>query len=397
MFSSSLHTQTGFSGDAAAYLLFIAGITAIELLLSGGVLYLFYFLLTLPLRRNERARLFLDLLELGLKEGRAPAQAIMDASSSHDPAPGARFHLLAAHLEAGVKLSDALEKVPRLLPPQVVAMLKAGERIGDIAKVLPACRKLLTDGVSQVRGALNYLLILTFVVTPFTVSVPLTMYVLVIPKFVEVFKGLGTGAPLPALTQFMIGHARAIAQIDLAVIHVIWLLMLCYVGGPRLREWLRRWLPGLSDRVLFRFPWRRKRLQRDFSAMLAVLLDAGVPETEAVKIAADTTTNRVIQRRAIVVCARLNSGVKLPVAIHAVDDDAELGWRISNALQRDGNFMQALTGWHEALDAKAFQLEQAAAQITTSALVIFNGLIVGGVVIGIFLALIALLNEATLW
>ena len=35
-----------------------------------GVIYVLYFLLTLPLRRNERARLFLDLLELGLKEGR---------------------------------------------------------------------------------------------------------------------------------------------------------------------------------------------------------------------------------------------------------------------------------------------------------------------------------------
>lgn len=28
-----------------------------------GVIYVLYFLLTLPLRRNERARLFLDLLE----------------------------------------------------------------------------------------------------------------------------------------------------------------------------------------------------------------------------------------------------------------------------------------------------------------------------------------------
>ena len=28
-------------------------------------------------------------------------------------------------------------------------------------------------------------------------------------------------------------------------------------------------------------PWRRKRLQRDFSTMLAILLDSGVPESEA--------------------------------------------------------------------------------------------------------------------
>ncbi len=389
--------QVDFSGDTFARGLFIISLSLIELILCAGVLYLFYFLLTLPLRRNERARLFLDLLELGLKEGRAPAQAITDASSSRDPAPGARFHLVAAHLEADVKFSDALAKVPRLLPPQVVAMLKAGERIGDLGKVLPACRKLLTDGVSQVRGALNYLLILTFVITPFTIYVPIVLGIFVIPKFREVFAGMGDGRPLPAFTSFVTEHGTFLILLQVGVITFVWSLMAAYLGGPRLHEWLRRLLPGLPDQILIRFPWRRKRLQRDFSAMLAVLLDAGVPETEAVTIAADTTANRVIQRRAAVVYARLNSGVKLPVAIHAVDDDAELGWRISNALQRGGNFMAALTGWHEALDAKAFQLEQAAAQITTSVLVLLNGLFVAAVVIGLFLALISLLNQATLW
>ena len=41
--------------------------------------------------------------------------------------------------------------------------------------------------------------------------------------------------------------------------------------------------------MLCRLPWRRKRFQRDFSAMLAVLLDAEVPETEAVGLAAEAT------------------------------------------------------------------------------------------------------------
>ena len=49
------------------------------------------------------------------------------------------------------------------------------------------------------------------------------------------------------------------------------------------------------------------------------------------------------------------------------------------------------------LDAKAFQLEQSAAQIATTALVLLNGLIVGSLVVAIFLVLIQLLNEAVLW
>ena len=389
--------QADFVSDATASLLLMVAVALIELAVSGGVIYLFYFLLTLPMRRNERARLSLDLLELGLKEGRSPGEAIMDASSSHDNAPGVRFHLLAAHLETGMQFSDALAKVPRLLPPQIVAMLKAGERIGDVAKVLPACRKLLTDGVSQVRGALNYLLILTFVVTPFTIYVPIVLGIFVIPKFKEVFAGIGSGQPLPAFTVFIVESGRFMVLLQLGILALMWLLMAAYLGGPRFLQLARRLLPGIPDLVLFRFPWRRKRLQRDFSAMLAVLLDAGVPEAEAVTMAAAATTNGVLQHRAAKVCALLNSGVKLPEAIREVDDCAELRWRISNALQRGGNFMQALNGWHESLDAKAFQLEQTAAQILTSTLVLLNGLFVAAVVIGLFLPLIALLNQATLW
>src|SRR6266571_1180926 len=123
-----------FPALAELVLRFVIFIVA-DLLPSFGAIYLIYFLLTLPMRRNERARLFLDLLELGLKEGRTPEAAIGGAAASRDRSLGARFHLLAADLESGMRLSRALEQVPRLLPPQIRAMLKTGERIGDLAKV----------------------------------------------------------------------------------------------------------------------------------------------------------------------------------------------------------------------------------------------------------------------
>src|SRR5436305_490110 len=79
-----------------------------------------YFLLTLPMRRAERARLFLDLVEQGLRDGRSPEQTIVGISESRDRSVGVRFHLLAAHIECGRRLGEALERVPRFLPPQVV-------------------------------------------------------------------------------------------------------------------------------------------------------------------------------------------------------------------------------------------------------------------------------------
>ena len=362
-----------------------------------GVTYVIYFLFTLPLRRNERARMFLDLLELGLREGRTPEAAIVGAAASRDRSLGVRFQLLAAHIEQGSRLSQALEQVPRLLPPQVRAMLKTGERIGDMRKVLPACRLLLRDSVSSVRGALNYLILLAFAVTPAMAVMPILFRIWVLPKFKEVFAGMLENQQLPAFTRLVFAGNGITTAIQLGIVGIIWLATLAYLGGPRLHAWLHPVFPGAQDWMLSRLPWRRKRLQRDFSAMLAVLLDAEVPEAEAVSLAAQSTANLAVIRRAQKVRALLQQGVKLPEAMRALDNSHELQWRLSNALRRGAGFVRALTGWHEALDAKAFQLEQAAAQVTTTVLVLVNGLIVASFMIAVFLVLITLINGAALW
>ena len=362
-----------------------------------GISYGIYFLLTLPMRRNERARMFLDLLELGLREGRTPEAAVTSAAASRDRSLGVRFHLLAAHLEQGLRLSQALEQVPRLLPPQVRAMLSTGERIGDIRKVLPACRLLLRDSVSYVRSALNYLVLLAFAISPVMVVVPIVLRVQVLPRMKEVFAGMLEGQSLPAFTRLVFGGSTWVMVIQLCIVGFIWLVTLAYLGGPRLHGWFHRLLPGFQDWLLVRLPWRRKRLQRDFSAMLAVLLDAEVPEAEAVNLAAQSTANLAIISRAQKVCALLQGGVNLPEALRALDSSQELQWRLSNALRRGSGFVRALTGWHESLDAKAFQLEQSAAQLTTTALVLINGVIVASILIAVFLILISIINQTSLW
>jgi type IV pilus assembly protein PilC len=358
-----------------------------------GVVYLIYFALTVPMRRKERARLFLDLLELGLKEGRAPEIAIESAASSRDAALGVRFHLLAAYLEQGLSLAQALDRVPRLLPPQITAMLKTGERIGDLAKVLPACRHFLKDGVSHVRGALNYVVVLAFVVTPVAIYVPLMIRIKVIPSFEQVFEGMLPDSSLPPFTRLVFAGNGILTAIQVAILLALWLTLFIYIGGPRVRNWLSPLLLGREVTS----PWHSRRLKRDFSAMLAVLLDAGVPEAEAVRLAGESTANSTLLGRANRVCSLLRQGTKLPEALRVLDRSGELQWRISNALRRGHSFLKALAGWHDALDAKAFQLEQTAAQITTTSLVLINGLIVGAVVIAVFLALVNLINEATLW
>jgi type II secretory pathway component PulF len=138
-------------------------------------------------------------------------------------------------------------------------------------------------------------------------------------------------------------------------------------------------------------------LERDFSVMLALLLDAEVPEEQAVTLAARSTDNGVFIRRGAQVVQQLHDGVTLTEAMRLIDDTGEFRWRLENAAHGRGGFMNALAGWHEALEAKAYQLEQAASQVITTGLVIVNGCAVGLIAVGMFQVLTSVVWNLALW
>ena len=359
-------------------------------ILLGGILSLFHFLLSLPMRRAERARTILDLIETALQHGEPVEQALISISQSREQSVGVRFHLFVAWLERGLRLDEGLAKVPRLLPPAIVAMLQAGQKIGDLRKVLPACRQLLADAVSETRSALNYLVVITFVVSPMTIFVFFITAVTVFPKFKEI--ALGMGFDLPVGMRFLIEYRIPFVWIQVLLQLSLWFSAFVYVMGPHVRTWL----PGY-DAVNWRLPWWRKRMQRDFSVMLATLLDTGMPEADAVSLAASCTANSIFQSRAANVVAALKQGRSLTEAVQQLDDTGEFRWRLTNAAHSHGGFRAALAGWHDALNAKSFQHEQAAAHVVSTALVLLNGVFVACVVLSVFSFLISIVNAGALW
>lgn len=356
----------------------------------GGLLYLLHFLLTLPMRRAERARLFLDIIEVALDRGQPVEEGLIFISQRRGNVLGGGFAPLAAGLQRGLRLNQAIATVPHLLPPQISAMLNAGGRIGDLKRVLPACRQMLKDAVSQTRGATNYAVAMALVVTPVLLALFGMISIKVLPAFQQISAGMAIEQS--AGLEFLTAHRVAFATMLATPMLMLWFAAFLYVSGPYASEWL----PALH-RVNFRLPARRKRMQRDFSVMLAILLDARMPEPQAVILAADCTANPVFRERAASTVAALAQGQSLMEAVEAMDDAGEFRWRLANACHSHSGFLKALAGWHEALDAKAFQLEQASAHAITTALVLFNGLFVGFIVTTVFGVLVSIINTGILW
>ena len=348
-----------------------------------------------PMRRREAARAFLDLLEMGLARGRSPENTVVEVAATGDKILGKGFRRLAKRIQDGASLGRALESTPGLLPEPVAAMLQAGERLGDIRKVLPACRDTLSAGPSRAMGAFNYLPVFSPLLP--LLAVTLFLVIVIIPKFQEIFYDLLQAGPLPIATQLVIGYIRP--TLAFSVLVVLFGVLLLLLGRVR-RRWpsaYSRTIKVFLDQWLFRLPWRHKRMQRDFSAMLAILLDSGIPESEAVTLAAWSTANQVFVTRSQLVIGRLQQGEKLTEAIRAIDDSGEFQWRLANAVHGHEGFLRSLRGWHDTLDAKAYQQEQAASQALSTVLIMLNGVLVCIVALAIFQPIIAVIQYEALW
>jgi len=265
-----------------------------------------------------------------------------------------------------------------------------------VRKVFPVCRGMLKDANSQTRNAVNYFLVLGLVGAPILPLMLAAMRQLVIPKFLDFSEVFGIYVrPTGMMAVFHSTDWIAAAQIMISLL--VCFGVAAYIGGPRLRLWIATVFPTLCDRLMYRVPWRRKRLRRDFAAMLAMLLDAGVPEETSVQLAAAATANHVFLQQAAQAVRDLQSGRTLPDALRRFDSEAEFGWRLANAAHEPHGFTDALAGWMESLDTRAFQEEQTFSQIVSTGLVLANGLLVALVVVGAFNILINITDQAALW
>ena len=364
---------------------------AVLILLPGGAFaVVLHFLLSLPMRRRDRALFFLDLLETVVDRDQPVEQAILSAAENHDRAIGVRFFMVAAHIEDGARLGEALEKVPAFLPPQVSAMIRAGEKLGDLKKVLPACREVLRVAPDTVRSTMHYMVAILLLFAPAAIWLISLLTMFVVPKFREV--AAGVGQHVWPMADFVFQIIPELIAFEAVLFCALAAITAIYIGGPGFVRWFQFRSVPVVDWITWHIPWKRKKLLRAFSAMLSVLLDGGVPEPMAVWLAGDSTANEICRRRAQRVVAALKQGAKLDDAVRTFDDTGEFHWRLANATHARGGFLSALHGWHEALDAKAFQQEETATHAFTSGLVILNGVVVGLIAVSMYGMLVMLLR-----
>jgi type IV pilus assembly protein PilC len=196
-------------------------------------------------------------------------------------------------LRAGSSFGDAIASHSRIFPGYFVAVVRAAELTGQLDDALEQLSGYLEREVEarrELKSALTY----PAIVCLLAIAAVIIMSIYVLPKFKTFYSGLGAHLPLP--TRMLLGFTNFVSHwypLIFGVIAAIVLIALVLIGGDqgkaRRDQFLLR-LPAVGDLV------HLIAIER-FCRVLAALVQTGVPLPDAVHVAADSTNNRLFQKK----------------------------------------------------------------------------------------------------
>ena len=293
-------------------------------------------------------------------------------------------------VEAGLLLSDSLERHPKVFDPLYVAMVRAGEAGGVLEMSLLRTADQLEKDASlrrQVRAAMIYpSLIITF-----ALGVMLALVAFLIPVFEGVFKQFG--GQLPALTKLMVSLSH--------LLNHQWYILFAVAAGSAFAFF--KWKKSKTgrpqwDAFKLRIPLKigdvvQKVCIARWSRTLSSLTSAGVPIMQALEITGKTAGNAVLEQAMASVIGSVKAGGTIseplkhakafpPMVAHMVGVGEETG-ALDSMLSKIADFYE---------DQVAAAVK-ALTSILEPAMIILVGGIVGVIVVSMYMPLFNVYNS----
>jgi type IV pilus assembly protein PilC len=212
---------------------------------------------------------------------------------------------LGKDVEAGQSLSDSLSRHPRVFPPILINMVRAGETGGVLDEVLNRVAdhfeaELALKG--KIKSAMTYPIAMGVLVTLILVA----MLVFVVPTFERMFEEMG--GELPFMTRALVSASDFIAGPGGIAFLIVGIVL---YGTFR---WWKSTSRGrlIWDTMRLRMPifgsLVRKISLAKFTRTLGTLVTAGVPILSALDIVADTSGNEVVSRAVLKARSAIKEG-----------------------------------------------------------------------------------------
>ena len=290
-------------------------------------------------------------------------------------------------IEGGASIFEAMSKHPVQFDELYRNLVKAGESAGVLETVLDTIAT-YKENIETLKGKIKKAMFYPMMVMAVAIIVSAIMLVYVVPQFESVFKNFG--AELPAFTQLIVTMSRFMVEWWFAVlvgaVGSFIAFFFVYKRSPAFQHFL--------DKVILKIPvvgaiMHNSAIAR-FARTLAVTFKAGVPLVEALDSVAGATGNSVYEN-----------------AVYRIRDDVSVGYQVNLAMKQVNLFphmvvqMAAIGEEAGALDTMLFKVadfyEQevnnavdALASLLEPMIMVIIGVLVGGMVIGMYLPIFKL-------
>lgn len=221
------------------------------------------------------------------------------------------------NVRGGKSLADGLRKYKKYFGEAYIASVEAGEEAGVLEEVMSKLADNLekqTEFQGKVKGAMIY----PIIVIVGMIVVVIIMMIFVIPKLLGLFSDFG--AELPGSTKALMVMSGFFTKYWYIMLFlVIGLIMTLKIGGKN--EKFRLKIDSLKFKIPIMGELTKKSLLADTIRTLSMLLSAGIPLVEALRIVSNVAGNALY----------LNSYLHIAERV-------EKGFSIANSFEETGNF-----------------------------------------------------------
>lgn len=293
-------------------------------------------------------------------------------------------------VEGGSTLSAAMRQYPKVFDALYTNMVEAGETGGILDTILQRLSAYIEKNVKLQRAVKSALVYPVGVLTVAGGVITLLLWK-VVPVFATLFAGLGVALPLP--TRIVIGLSNFVGSIFgfmilVGLVGTIFALKVWY-GTPQGRF--------ILDTAILKAPLigmlMRKIAVARFTRTLGTLISSGVPILEGLDITAKTAGNAVVERALLKVRKALEEGKSLTDPLRETEVFPGMVTQMIGVGEQTGAMdamLQKIADFYEEeVDAGVKDLLTALEPV----MIVFLGVVVGGVVISMYLPLFSLIGQ----
>ena len=296
---------------------------------------------------------------------------------------------LATSIEGGSTFSEALAQHPKVFNRLFVNMVKAGELGGVLEVVLKRLAE-FSEKAQKIKGKVKAALFYPIAVLLVAVGIMILLMCFVVPKFKDVFAGMGF--KLPGFTLFVMGVSDIIKDNILATAGVLALVVIAFLlfiktkFGRHLWDKFKLHMPALG-------PVISKVAISRFTRTLGTLVSSGVPILQALTIVRETAGNVIVAGAVNKIHESVKEGETITAPMEASGVFPPMVVSMVDVGEQTGALPEMLMRIADDYDEQVDNAVSAMTSLLEPIMIIFLAVIVGSIVIAMFLPLIQMISN----